>query len=116
MWQEILTSVGMLVLMVLVFVGAYWASRFLAARYQGTSGRPGAMRVLEHVPLGKDSKLALVQVQNTIYLLGVGAEQITLLDSFPAEDWKAAPQPDSAIPSFRDVLRTMREKGGGKHE
>lgn len=112
---DVLTGVGTLALMVLVFAGAYWASRFLAARYQGTSGKVGSLRVLEQTVLGKDSKLMLVQVDEKVYLLGVGAQSVTLLDSFPAQE-RPPLQPPGAPPSFRDVLRNIREKGGGASE
>lgn len=111
---DVLTGVGTLVLMVLVFAGAYWASRLLAARYQGGPGGRGSLRVLEQTPLGKDSKLALVQVEDKVYFLGVAAQSITVLDTRPAPE---QPAPEAApAPSFRDVLRSMREKGGGTHE
>ena len=59
---EIFATFGMLVLMALVFAGAYWASRFLARHYQGTAGHANNIRILERHMVGRDSSLMLVKV------------------------------------------------------
>lgn len=114
---ELMTTIGMLVLMFLVFIGAYWASRFLAQRYHsGTAGCKN-MRILERMPLGKDSWLIMVQVCDHICLLGATGKEIRLIDRFDVSELTEQPAAGLGMsPAFSDILKKIREKGSGGHE
>lgn len=113
---EILATFGMIVLMGLVFAGAYWASRFLARRYQGTAGRMKNIHILERVMIGRDSALLLVKVNQKVCLLGVSAKQVTLLESFSADELDDTPEQQPPMISFSDMLKKFREKGSSTHD
>ena len=113
---EIFATFGMLVLMALVFAGAYWASRFLARHYQGTAGHAKSIRILERAMVGRDSSLMLVKVNQKVCLLGVSAKQITLLETFPADEILNTEEQPPAMISFGDMLKKFREKGSSTND
>lgn len=111
---ELLASIGMLLLMGLVFIAAYYASRFLAQRYQGGTACLKNMKVIERMPLGRDTMLLLVQVHQRVCLLGVTGKSITLLQEFDAEGFDTQQTSELLkMPKFADVLKKFREKGSG---
>lgn len=112
---EVFATFGMIVLMGLVFVGAYWASRFLARRYQGAAGRTKNIHILERVVIGRDSALLLVKVNKKVCLLGVSAKQVTLLESFSADELDITGEQPPMI-NFGDMLKKFREKGSSTND
>ena len=100
----ILSLLGTLVLMVLIFVGAYAASRFMGRRYQG-GGRSGGMDVLARMPLGRDSTLLAVRVAGKVLLLGVTPHHIEKLDEL---------DPAALPPERLRAERGMGETAGGE--
>ncbi len=110
-----MATAGMLVVMVLVFVGAYWASRILAQHYQGGGGRSGNIKILERTAVGQGSWLVLAQVGKQIHLLGVTAKEIRCLATFPQEDI-ATIEPKSMSPiSFQEILHSFKQGGGSSN-
>jgi flagellar biosynthetic protein FliO len=64
-----------------VVLGLAWIStRFVATRMNAPA-RGRLLRVLEHVPAGRDRSIMLVEVGGKIYLVGATGEQIRLLDT-----------------------------------
>lgn len=113
--KDIFATVGMLVVMVLVFVGAYYASRMLAQHYQSGGGRSGNVKILERTAIGQNTWLVLVQVRGQVHLLGVTQKQITCLSTFPEDKIESLPQQDLPTVNFKEILRKFREKEGDTH-
>ena len=115
---------GMLASVVFVLVLAWQSSRWIARHGGGLSaGLSGwgaaasdSFRVVGHLPLGRNARLALVRLQEECYLLGVTEYQITLLkqlDAQEAAEWlREADSP--APPAFLDILRENLKKNTRK--
>jgi flagellar biosynthetic protein FliO len=69
-----------LFLFALVLGLAWISTRFVATR-MNAPGRGRLLRVLEHVPAGRDRSIMLLEVGGKIYLVGATGEQIRLLDT-----------------------------------
>lgn len=119
MLKDILTVAGMLVLMILVFVGAYFASRLVGGglgKIPGVSG--GKLKLLERTALGHDKYLLLVRSGDKVLLLGVTAHNVTKLDELDSDLFPDGPQAPS--PDFLTALkgawkdREHGKEGGGK--
>ena len=113
---EFISVLGLLVVMVAVFAGAYWASKWLAQKYQGGTGcaHTRYVKVLERTVIGRDSALLLVQVGEKIYLLSTTAKQIERIAELSKEDLPQIEQQEHSIvtqPSFLSVLQKMAQKG-----
>lgn len=78
---------ALLNLMILGFVIflAWWTTRFIGAR-MGAHVRGGALRVLHHVPAGRDRSVMLLEAGGRLYLLGITGQQINLLDAIEDPD------------------------------
>jgi flagellar biosynthetic protein FliO len=107
-------------LFAVVLLLAWLSTRLVGARMSG-AGRGRLIRVLEHVPAGRDRSLLLVAVGGKIHLVGATADQISLLDT--VADPEAVSRLLAQVPadqnplglalpaSFRDVLEKMRTGG-----
>lgn len=101
--SSVLSVIGMLLMMVLVFAGAYLASRILGKSMQMQKTVGGQIEVLDRTILDKDKSLLVVRVAGKVYLLGAAAQSITNL----AELAEEALQPQQ--PSNADFLSTLKE-------
>ena len=63
---------------VVVILGAYWATRFLASRRASFSGGR-RIQVLERMPMAKDASLALVRADDRTYLMSVGPGRVEMI-------------------------------------
>lgn len=120
MGEELLTLLGTVFAVILVLVLAYVCTRLLAGRLPGaTIGSGQRIRVLEKIPVGKDSRLLLVKLGDSYQFLGVTDGSITCLRQVPPEEAEGWEQPGSGAArptgfqeSLRQVLEQRRNKGG----
>ena len=85
LWALLLTC-GVLVL-------AYWSTRRMVGHMALRRKMGGRMEVLDQMPLGRDQRLVLARVGQTVYLLGVnsgGISCLRVLTKEEAGDWLAS--------------------------
>lgn len=90
---------------VAVLLLAYWCSRVLGKQGMKTSGLRH-MKVLEHMQVGQDRMLLLVQVGEHTYLIGASQAGVQLLTEVEGEftsDMPLAPE-GMERPSFQVLL------------
>lgn len=110
---EILSLLGMLLVVVGVLVLAYFCTRFI-----GRHGMPGAFRggingqelgILWQQSLGKDQHLVLLKLHGRCLLLGSAQGGIRVLAELSEEEAKKwlekPPAPAAQMPDFAQVLR-----------
>lgn len=77
-WSTLAYLVSLLAIFGFVVVMAYFAARFLGGKFaQHMTGSGG--RILEHLPLGPNRSVCVVEMANRVFLLGVTEHSITLL-------------------------------------
>lgn len=111
---SVLSVLGMLALMLAVFAGAYYVSRFMGRQYrrQGTAGR--SIEILDQALLGKDGQLVLVRVKSKVYLVAAGPNGASKIDELDAADFpKTSSDSGSVPPSFLQVLKDAVHKQDG---
>ena len=112
MLENVTGLVGALLAIVLVLALAYVFTRYVVGRAP-TGVRPGRrMTVLEQMNLGRDQKLLLVQVGDSVYLLGVAQGSVTYLRTIPkaqVDQWKQDAEGGAGAenPSFGAALQTV---------
>ena len=118
-WVSLL---GMIVAIVVVIGLAYWFTRLVGkGRIPafGMSRRNEDLSVLAQTPIGKDQRLAVVQAGERYLLLGVTAQNITLLAELTAEEaarWLpetpegADGRPPTFKQAFMDSLRNWKQR------
>ena len=116
--KTILTAVGMLLMMVAIFAGAYWAPKLIAKNYRGSGTLPDKLSIVSKVPLGKDQSLIIVKAGDRLFLLGATSHDISLITELdPADFPPASPEaPLVAGMDFSSVLKNVFKypKSGGK--
>lgn len=106
----------------IVIVLAWFTTRFVGLR-MGGAVRGRSLRVLEHVPAGRDRSVMLLEVGGRVYLVGSTAQQVTLLDAIDDPDvidriMKEAPDPalnplSMALPQpFQELLARASARAG----
>ena len=107
------------ILSIVVILGmAYWVTRLMAGnrtfRQLGGKRSGKQMEILTQLTIGRDQRLAVARVGKQYFLLGVTANQISLLSEISAEDaaaWEAPSeegaeaQPPLFREAFMDVLK-----------
>lgn len=115
MFHEVLAMAGSLILIILILVLTYYATRWYARRMGQRAGTGKYIRVLDSAALGTGASAVIIQVDTHYYLLGVGEKQVNLLcelsefDPLPPE--MAQAQPFST--AFKQVLEKARGGKGG---
>ena len=77
-WSTLAYLISLVAVFAFVVVMAYFASRFLSGRFQRQSSETGG-RLMEHLALGPNKSVCVVEIGGRVLLLGVTDHQITLL-------------------------------------
>lgn len=77
-WSTLAYLVSLVAVFAFVVVMAYFASKFLSGRFQNQNTSAGG-RLLEHLPLGPNKSVCVVEIADKLLMLGVTEHQITLL-------------------------------------
>ena len=119
--KDLLSLLGILMVLLLVLAGCYFFTRWAGTGLSGKFFAPGArrrMKVLERLPVGKDQALLVVQLAERYFLLGSSPSGFSLLAELTEEEsalWSEA-EPPSGVetgrspPDFQEFLRRLREK------
>ena len=118
--QEVLSLLGILLVMVLVLGGCYlvtrWAGTGLSLRL-GVPGGGGRLRVLERLSVGREHFILVVRAADRFLILGCSPSGFSVLCELTEEEgaqWINASPSDGAAerktPDFREILRRLREK------
>ena len=124
-FTTILTGIGTIVLMLLVFVGAYYFSKFVSKKYQPKYGNVRNIEIIERMTVGKDQSLALVRVSGKVFLLAFTAQSVTKIEEmdsslFPV-DTEVQKTGENFMNFFTDAYKNLlnkknEEKGDGIDE
>ena len=106
------SMVGAFVLMVLIFVGAYYATKLMGRHYssQGASSRD--MRVIDKLFLERDRFLLIVEAGGKVLLLGVSPQRIDTLAELDREALTDLP-PAQENTDFLSLLKNRLKRPGG---
>ena len=117
--QEVLSLLGILLVMVLVLGGCYLVTRWAGAGMSIRLWLPGGgrLRVLDRLPVGRDQAILVVQAAGRFLVLGSAPSGVSVLCELTEEEgaqWINASPSDGAAerktPDFREILRRLREK------
>ncbi len=120
--KEIVSMIGTVVLMIGVFVAAYYVSKFVGKNYKPRYGFSKAITVIDSTNIGKDRSLLVVKAAGKVLLIGSTAHEITLLSELDADQFTEAqeaqdPLKKDFVSTFRDVLKSkIRKPGEGEDD
>lgn len=104
--------------MVVILCGCYFLTRLLAKRLApGYGGGNGRMKVMDCLALGPNKSLSIVKIGGRFFLLGIAAEQISLLTELTEADLETgANDGEGAKDGFSEILRRQLGKYSGKKD
>ena len=118
---EIFSAIGTVLLMIAVFVGAYYVSKLVGRGYlvQSKSSAGRHLSVLESTPVGKDSAVVVIKAGERVFLIGTTPRELTFLSELDAESFPDAPEQTVPKQSFLSVLKSVtpgKKNGSGEGE
>ncbi|MBS6561271.1 MAG: flagellar biosynthetic protein FliO [Clostridiales bacterium] len=117
-----LENVGMIVktflITILILILAYWCIKKLGKGFFLPNRMTKHMRMLEYLPMGQEKGIALVQISETYYLMGISQGGISLLKELSKDEISDCETKEEL--AFSAVLEKMNIqdfiKRGKKHE
>lgn len=112
-WSTLAYLISLVAVFAFVVVMAYFASRFLSGRFQQQATSNGG-KILEHLALGPNKSVCVVEIGGKVVLLGVTEHQVSLLGEIEDADEidrlrrQAVVQPVDAG-AFASQLSTLEE-------
>ncbi len=111
--EGITQVLGLLAVLGLVIFAAYFMTKYLANKAAGGRGKTRYFNVIDRFSVSKDKMFVLVAVGQTVYIIGVTNQGMTLLDQIalselPAEDELMK---KTAFPGFLSGLKSTRPFG-----
>lgn len=64
----------------LVIFATFYVSRIVAKNARGAAWKGSGLKLVGTIPLGKDKAVAVVEIGNYAYILGVGGQRVERLD------------------------------------
>ena len=120
--EQISQIFGLLAVLVAIIFAAYFATKYLANKATGGSGKTRHFRVIDRFSISKDKMFVLVAVGETVYLIGVTNQGMTLIDQKALSD---VPSDDAfakktVLPNFLSNLKNAspfgnKKDGGGNN-
>lgn len=102
-----------MILSLLMVLAVIAVSAFILKRFQGVQHTFNGLKIITSLHLGSKEKLVVVQTGDKQLLLGVTAQQITLLDTL-AEPIKVS---DSIRPDFaQSIVKYLKQKNVKSYE
>lgn len=113
MWWEYLKAV---LVIILIIAAAYYVTKFVAKRAGGPRGRSAEIRVRSSAVLGRDRQLVLVEIGKYVYILGVTAQHVELIDKVSREELDAdLPEEKSTQPAALDFKQEFWRRFRGTY-
>ena len=103
----------LIALLLLVFFGAYYATKALSGRAKN-SMRGGYMRIKDSMLIGRDKQLILLEVGSKLYLLGIGGQSVGLIGTLEKDELASVAEQKetgSAFSGFREILQKAQMRG-----
>lgn len=117
MWWEYIKAV---IMIVGIIAAAYYVTKYVAVKAGGVRGASSGVRIRGSAPLGRERQIVLAEIGDTVYILGVTAQRIELLDKVAKDqledcrEEKPAGRP-AASGFQREFLERLKGAGRGSH-
>lgn len=106
------SMIGFFILTPLIFVGAYYASKFLGKRYSIQASSSGGMRVVDKLALGRDHDLLIIETGGKTLLIGVSPQHMETLAELDSEELAHLP----AMEEGTDFFSVLKNRIGKKEK
>lgn len=112
--SSILSVISLILIFIFIVALAYFTTRFIAKYQNNSMNSRSNIRVIESFRMGSNKFVAIIEVSNNFYVIGVGKEEITLIDKLDSEsisDIKNAQMKDLGKKiDFKEILSQIKNK------
>ncbi len=118
MLENIISLLSTLIIIALILALAYLSTRFIASKsvFLGSGYKTRRIKIQEQITTGKDQKLMLVQMGQTIYFIASGPNGAVCIDKVSEQEaqlWQEEDEQKLAVQenlSFSDSLKKAAEQ------
>lgn len=90
------SMIGFFIVMILIFVGAYYVSKMVGSSYSLQTVSSREMRIVDKLALSRDQYLLIVEAGEKALLIGVSPQHMETLAEFDGMDFTdAEPAPEN---------------------
>lgn len=110
--SSFLSILSLILIFLLVLVLAYFTSK-LAAKYQSNVlNHKSNIRIIESFRLGNNRFISIAKIGESYYALGLGKEEITLIDKLNPEELKILEEAETTDKrlNFKEILSQIKNK------
>jgi Flagellar biogenesis protein len=93
----------------IIILAAFYVTRLVAKTGAGRVRRGSAIKLVDMLPLSKDKSVAVVEIGEYDYILGVGGQHVERLDKIPSAELNIKEEettPGNFSINFREVLKS----------
>lgn len=83
--SSILSVISLILIFIFIVALAYFTTKFIAKYQNNSMNSRSNIRVIESFRMGSNKFVAIIEVSNNFYVVGVGKEEITLIDKLDSE-------------------------------
>lgn len=111
--SSVLQLISILILLVIVIVMAYFASKWVAG-YQKTTGSHANIEVIESCRVAPAKYLAIVRVGGKYLAVGIGKDEITFLTEIDRDELVTRTGGETGAGSFQEFLERIKNRKGNR--
>ena len=109
MFAAVGSVIGFIVIMVLIFAAAHYATKLMGKHYSMQASSSRTMRVIDRLQLGRDRFLVIVEAGEKVLLLGISPQHIGTLAELEPDAFDDPP-PAPATLDFLSLLKNRITK------
>lgn len=113
MWWEYIKAV---IMIVLIIAAAYYVTKYVAVRAGNVRGASAGVKIRGSAPLGRERQIVLAEIGDTVYILGVTAQHIELLDKVDKDKLGDLPEPSFGKPTASGFQKEFLERLKGTYK
>ena len=83
--SSILSVISLILIFIFIVALAYFTTKFIAKYQNNSMNSRSNIRVIESFRMGSNKFVAIIEVSNNFYVIGVGKEEITLIDKLDSD-------------------------------
>jgi flagellar biogenesis protein FliO len=102
-----------IIIMGVVIYASYYVTKLVAKAGAGGFRKTSGIKMLGNLPLAKDKSVAIVEIGDYAYILGISGQRVERLDKVPLAELnlkKEEAAPPSFTSSFKDELSKRMKK------
>jgi flagellar protein FliO/FliZ len=110
-FDNILNIISLLLIFALVVFLAYVTAKFVAKYQDRVFNSKSNIKIIESFRLGNNKFIAIVKIAESYYAIGIGKDEITMLDKINPEELKIVDDDSSSKKiDFKEILSQIKDK------